>query len=171
MSKKTEIHFLYGVNLNMQGYCDVEYYGNETLEEISKKITDFSKKISKDTGQKISLKFYHSNSESEMINYIHSLVLGVNEKGLLSGLVFNFSSWTYTSIALRDAVYMLKPTPLVEVTLAQVTEDPVDDEEVRQYSLFEDIVDYRVVGNGNDGYMDALKWILTESKKERPDLH
>lgn len=158
-----EIHVLNGPNLNMLGFREPEIYGTETLQDLEDKLH----KAAKDDGGGMKLRFFQTNYEGEMIEYIHSLVLGVGAKGKLAGVIINPAAWTHTSIALRDAVLMLKPVPLVEVHLS----NPLEREEFRHYSFIEDIVDYRVMGMGQDGYVESLRWLLAELRKERLDVH
>jgi 3-dehydroquinate dehydratase-2 len=158
-----EIHVLNGANLNMLGFREPELYGPDTLLDLEKKMRE----ANKEAGSKMRLEFFQTNYEGELLEYIHALVLGVREKGRLGGLIINPGAWTHTSIALRDAAIMLKPVPIVEVHLT----NPVEREEFRHYSFLEDIVDYRVIGLGQDGYVEALRWLTTEIKKERLDVH
>ena len=158
-----EIHVLNGPNLNMLGFREPEIYGSETLADLEKKLMQ----AAKDSGSNVKLRFFQTNYEGELLEYIHHLVLGVCEKGRLAGVIINPAAWTHTSVALRDAVLMLKPVPIVEVHLS----NPLEREEFRHFSFIEDIVDYRVMGMGQDGYVESLRWLLAESKKERLDVH
>lgn len=158
-----EIHVLNGPNLNMLGYREPELYGSETIFDLEDKLHE----AARETKGKVKVRFFQTNHEGEMIDYIHALVLGPCEEGNLVGVIINPAAWTHTSVALRDAVLMLKPVPLVEVHLSNLMER----EEFRHYSFFEDIVDYRVMGMGQEGYLEAFRWLVAESKKERLDVH
>lgn len=158
-----EIHVLNGPNLNMLGFREPELYGSETLFDLEDKLVD----AARETRGKVKVRFFQTNHEGEMIDYIQSLALTVCQEGRLSGVILNPAAWTHTSVALRDAVLMLKPVPLVEVHLT----NPMEREEFRHYSFFEDIADYRVMGMGQDGYLEAFRWLVAESKKERLDVH
>ncbi|MEW6056505.1 MAG: type II 3-dehydroquinate dehydratase [Bdellovibrionota bacterium] len=158
-----EIHVLGGPNLNMLGFCEPEIYGTETLEDLEGKM----RAAAKESPNRVKLFFFQTNYEGEMLEYIHSLALGSAARGQLSGIIANFAAWTHTSIALRDAMMMLRPIPLVEVQLSNTPEQ----DEFRQYSLLEDLADYRVVGSGLQGYVEALRWMLAEAKKDRLDVH
>ncbi len=159
----TEIHVLNGPNLNMLGFREPELYGSETLADLETKLRE----AAKESKSRVKVRFFQTNYEGEMLDYIHSLVLGVGQKGGLGGVIINPAAWTHTSVALRDAVLMLKPVPLVEVHLT----NPLEREEFRHYSFIEDVVDYRVSGMGQDGYVEALRWVIAELKKERLDVH
>lgn len=154
---------LNGPNLNMLGFREPEIYGNDTLDDLENKLRE----AVGEAGSPVRLEFFQTNHEGEMIDLIQNLVLGPAQKGTLLGVLINPGGWTHTSVALRDALIMLKPIPLVEVHLS----NPADREEFRHFSYIEDIVDYRVVGQGQDGYIEALRWVLAEMQKERLDVH
>lgn len=158
-----EIHVLNGPNLNMLGFREPEIYGSDTLTDLEKKM----RAATRESKSRIKLRFFQTNYEGEMLDYIHALVLGLAQKGGLGGVIINPAAWTHTSVAIRDAVLMLKPIPLVEVHLT----NPLEREEFRHYSFIEDIVDYRVLGMGQEGYVEALRWLIAEMKKERLDVH
>lgn len=158
-----EIHVLNGPNLDMLGYLEPELYGSETLSQLERKL----ELAAKETDNNVRLRFFQTNHEGEMLEYLHALVLGMSEKGHLAGVVINLGGWTHTSIALRDAVQMLRPVPLVEVQFV----NPEQREEFRKFSVIEDLVDYRVIGMGSHGYVEGLRWLLTEMKRERLDVH
>lgn len=162
-SAPPEIHVLNGPNLNMLGFREPEIYGADTLADLEKKMRD----AAKDTGVRVKVRFFQTNYEGEMIDYIHSLVLGVLQKGGLGGVIINPAAWSHTSIAIRDAVLMLKPVPIVEVHLSNLSER----EEFRHYSFIEDLADYRIMGLGQEGYVEALRWLIGEMGKDRLDVH
>lgn len=147
----------------MLGYREPELYGSETIFDLEDKLLE----AARENKDKVKVRFFQTNHEGEMIDYIHALVLGPCEEGNLAGVILNPAAWTHTSVALRDAVLMLKPVPLVEVHLSNL----IEREEFRHYSFFEDIADYRVMGMGQDGYLEAFRWLVAESKKERLDVH
>lgn len=159
----SEIHVLNGPNLNMLGFREPEIYGSETIFDLEDKLID----AAKEAGGRIKVRFFQTNHEGEMIDYVHRLLLSVREENRLAGVILNPAGWSHTSVALRDAVVMLKPVPIVEVHLTNLLER----EEFRHYSFFEDISDYRVMGMGQDGYVEAFRWLVAESKKERLDVH
>jgi 3-dehydroquinate dehydratase-2 len=158
-----EIHVLNGPNLNMLGYREPEIYGSDTIFDLEDKL----KTAAKDADKNVKLHFFQTNHEGDMIDYVQALALTVANEGRLAGVILNPGGWTHTSVALRDAVIMLRPAPLVEVHLTNLLER----EEFRHFSFFEDIADYRVVGLGQDGYLEAFRWLIAESQKERLDVH
>jgi 3-dehydroquinate dehydratase-2 len=162
-----EIHIINGANLNMLGFISPEIYGDETILDLEAKLEKSADELSERLQQKVQLKFFQTNYEGQMLDYIHAVVLEAREKGKIAGVIINPSSWAHTSIPLRDAVLMLKPVPIVEVHLMNL----VEHEDFRHYSFLEDVVDYRVMGMGQEGYLEAFRWLTTEMKKERLDVH
>ena len=82
-----------GPNLNLLGDREPEIYGNKTLKDIENECkTEFNK---------IDLTFYQSNSESEIIDYIHS-------SHKYFALIINGGAFTHTSIAIHDALKAVK---------------------------------------------------------------
>lgn len=158
-----EIHVLGGPNLNMLGFREPEIYGSDTLDDLEKKMLQ----ALKDSGESYKIRFFQTNHEGEMLDYIHGLVVGPGIKGNLAGVIFNPAAWTHTSVAIRDAIVMVKPSLLVEVHLS----NPLEREEFRHFSFIEDLADYRVMGMGQDGYVESLRWLLAELRKERLDVH
>jgi 3-dehydroquinate dehydratase-2 len=158
-----EVHVLNGPNLNMLGFREPEIYGTETLGDLEKKISA----AAKESRLRVKLKFFQTNYEGEMLEYIHALAISMVQHGRLAGVIINPGAWTHTSLALRDALIMIRPVPIVEVHLT----NPAEREEFRHFSYIEDIVDYRVAGMGHDGYIESLRWLIAETKKERLDVH
>lgn len=97
-----------GPNLNMLGTREPEIYGSDTLEDISKQ-TD---KLLIDNKIQAKLDWFQSNGEKEIIEKIHEL-LG----GFYQGLIINPGALSHTSIAVLDALSMLK-IPIIEVHLS-----------------------------------------------------
>ena len=60
-----KIIIINGPNLNLLGAREVELYGTKTLKEIEKECNEIFK------NDKLSLNFFQSNSESEIIDKIH----------------------------------------------------------------------------------------------------
>ena len=131
-----------GPNLNMLGLRDKNIYGNTTYKELVKLI----KKHTKEKGIKI--KIYQSNSESKLVEKIQK---SLNK---FDGFILNLAAYTHYSIALRDAVELIK-VKKVEVHISNIFER----EDFRKKSVIEDIVDKRIIGKGIQGYLDAIDYI------------
>ena len=74
----TEIHVLNGPNLNMLGFREPELYGTETLADLEDKLTASAR----ETDKSIKMRFFQTNYEGEMLEYIHALVLGRAQTGI-----------------------------------------------------------------------------------------
>lgn len=97
-----------GPNLNMLGKREPELYGNMSLADLEKYTKD------KLTDKQVDSDWWQSNSEAEMIEKIQSLVdLDYD------ALVINPAAYSHTSVAILDALKMLK-IPIIEVHLTNV---------------------------------------------------
>ena len=129
-----------GPNLNMLGTREPEIYGCETLDNINKELSDFSKTLSKD----IEIDFYQSNTEGEIIDKIQ------NSKKY-KGLIINPAAYTHTSIAIADAIKGAGITA-VEVHLSNIHAR----EEYRKKSFISPVSMGVVAGFGKNSYKLAL---------------
>jgi hypothetical protein len=76
----------------------------------------------------------------------------------VDGIVLNAGGYTHTSIALRDAVACSR-VPVVEVHVSDIMQR----EPFRQISLLTDVCAHSVIGQGTDGYRQAVEWILNRT--------
>lgn len=97
-----------GPNLNMLGKREPEIYGKDSLADIEK----YTGEVLKKHGMQVDMKWMQSNSEEELISIIHDTF-----DSDFSGLVINPGAFSHTSIALLDALSMLK-IPVIEVHLS-----------------------------------------------------
>lgn len=129
-----------GPNLNLLGTREPEIYGRETLK-------DLENKIQKEFSDKAELTFFQSNSEGELIDFIHS------QRD--AWFVINAGAYTHTSIALRDALEGIKAR-FIEVHISNVHAR----EEFRHHSKLSDIAEGVIIGLGLEGYRLAVLYIL-----------
>ena len=80
-----------GPNLNLLGEREPEIYGNESLEEINRWIQNHE--LCKD----LELEFFQSNSEGDIIDFLHS------KRGKANYCILNAGALTHYSYELRDA--------------------------------------------------------------------
>lgn len=118
-AKQICILVVYGPNLNLLGERDPIIYGSLTLNDISKKLSQIAK------AQNIKLKFYQSNHEGYLIDFLHK-----NRKSA-DAILINPGALTHYSIALMDAVLSIQ-LPCVEVHLSDLSKR----EPFRQHSYF-----------------------------------
>ena len=129
-----------GPNLNLLGNREPEIYGSKTLTDIEKEC--------KAKFDNLELIFNQSNSESEIIEYIHS-------SKNFSGLIINAGAFTHTSIAIHDALKAIK-IPKVEVHISNI----YSREEFRKKSFISPVVNGIIAGFGTDVYKLAITSII-----------
>lgn len=131
---------LNGPNLNMLGMREPEVYGTQTLEDV--------KALCVKTGQAADLviDFRQSNHEGDLVDWIQEAALKQ-----FAGLVINAGAYTHTSVAIHDALRVVK-CPIAEVHLS----DPKTREAFRHISYIEPLAFISIVGKGADGYTEAL---------------
>ena len=133
----SDILVLHGPNLNLLGERESDIYGTETLSEIDTRL------LTKAKHANLSLTCRQSNSESELIEIIHTAKSSI--------IIINPAAFTHTSIALRDAISGVA-IPFIEVHLSNIyTREPF-----RHYSYFSDIAIGVICGLGSSGYDYAL---------------
>ena len=137
-----------GHNLNLVGNREPSIYGSQTLEDIQKELLTLAEKLD------AKLKFFQSNSESEMIDCIHESV------GSIDGILINAGAYTHTSIALRDALLVVN-IPYVEVHLSNI----YSREDFRHKSFLSEKALGLVCGFGPISYQLALQGLVSYLKR------
>lgn len=94
-----------GPNLNLLGIREKAVYGDQSFEDYLE--------VLKTKYPSVSLDYYQSNVEGELINEIQ-------EKGFLyDGIILNAGGYTHTSVAIADAIKAIK-APVVEVHISNI---------------------------------------------------
>ena len=137
-----------GPNLNLVGKREPSIYGAQTLEDIQQGL--LTSAIDLD----VKLKFFQSNSEGDMIDFIQKSV------GSIDGILINAGAYTHTSIALRDALLGVA-IPYVEVHLSNI----YSREEFRHKSFLSDKALGLVCGFGANSYQLALEGMVSYLKR------
>ena len=134
------IDVLNGVNLNLLGRRDPATYGEESLQDLETRVYAWARELD------LQVRCRQTNHEGEYVGFIHHAL------GAADGLILNPGAWTHYAWAIRDA---LEPfdRPFVEVHLSNVDER----EEWRRFSVLTDLGGLRVVGQGFEGYREALR--------------
>ena len=141
-----KIIILNGPNLNLLGEREKDQYGNITLKDIENSCKNFA------TKNNIKLSFFQSNIEGELVNQIQK---SRNEQ---DGLIINAGGYTHTSVAIHDALKILK-IPIIELHISNV----YNREEFRHKSLISKVAKGIICGFGAEGYimsLDAMRKIL-----------
>ena len=100
------IYILNGPNLNRLGRREPEIYGNDDARGDRGAVPQRRA----GTGP---VEFRQSNSESQLIDWIHEAI----DRG--SGIVINPAAYSFTSIAILDALKMF-PGPIVELHISNI---------------------------------------------------
>lgn len=139
-----QILVLHGPNLNLLGQREPSTYGSMTLAELNAQLE------TKASAAKWLLSAEQSNSENELIDFIHQAF-----QKKIDYIIFNPAAFTHTSIALRDALLAVN-IPFIEVHISNVYSREV----YRQNSYFSDIAEGMICGLGTQGYLLALQAII-----------
>lgn len=143
-----KILIINGPNLNMLGKREPGIYGSETLDDINNALRTYG------TGVGLSLEFFQSNSEGELVGAIQQ------SAGIFDGIVINPAAYTHTSIAIRDAISAVA-IPTVEVHLSNV----YSREEFRHHSFIAPVSIGQIAGFGSAGYRLALEGLVDYLQK------
>ena len=138
-----KIIILNGPNLNLLGEREKEKYGNVTLNDIENNCKEFSKK------NEIYLSFFQSNIEGEIVEMIQK------SRKDQDGLIINAGGYTHTSVAIHDALKILK-IPIIELHISNI----YNREEFRHKSLISKLAKGIICGFGADGYIMALNAMI-----------
>ena len=132
-----------GPNLNLLGEREPEIYGSETLEQVNKWIENH------ELCKNLELLFFQSNSEGELIDFLHS------KRKSVDYCILNAGALTHYSYALRDAIVGTQ-IPTVEVHLSNIYKR----ENFRKTSVIKNVCIAQFYGEGKQSYINGIKYIL-----------
>jgi 3-dehydroquinate dehydratase-2 len=144
------ILILNGPNLNLLGTREPHIYGSTTLAEVEEMCRRRAEK------RGLAIEFRQSNSEAEIIDWIHG---GINGAG---GIIINPAAFTHTSVAILDALSMVKQ-PIIELHIS----NPHKREAFRHHSYVTLAATALICGLGVNGYplaVDAMADLLETRK-------
>tara|TARA_B100001057_G_scaffold38327_1_gene34551 strand:- start:1597 stop:2040 length:444 start_codon:yes stop_codon:yes gene_type:complete len=136
----SKIIILNGPNLNLLGEREKNQYGNFTLKDVEKNCNNYADK------NDIKLSMFQSNIEGELVNQIQ------NSRNKQDGLIINAGGYTHTSVAIHDALKILK-IPIIELHISNI----YNREEFRHKSLISKVAKGIICGFGVEGYLMSLK--------------
>ena len=142
-----------GPNLNLLPKRDSMLYGTKTLDEIQEMLQNYARNKVR---RKVDLKFFQSNHEGALIDYIQQ------EAGAF-GLIINPGGLSHYSIALSDALRDFKGKK-VEVHLSDISKR----ETFRKISITGAACDKVIAGKKEKGYMEALKFLIDPIASDPP---
>ena len=144
-----KIIILNGPNLNLLGEREKDQYGNVTLKDIENECKKYAEK------NKILLSFFQTNIEGELVDQIQE------SRKSQDGLIINAGGYTHTSVAIHDALKILK-IPIIELHISNV----YNREEFRHKSLISKVAKGIICGFGADGYLMSLRAVIKLLKNE-----
>jgi len=134
------IYLLNGPNLNLLGQRQPEIYGRDTLDDIA----ETCKKVA--VAQGMTLKAFQSNSEGQLIDWVHEARQNAD------AIIINPGAYSHTSIALLDALNTFEGK-VIEVHISNIHKR----EEFRHHSYISLRADGVIVGVGTQAYMLAVQ--------------
>ena len=140
-SKKTQILVLHGPNMNLLGEREPEIYGTVTMAEVNRRLVE--------SAPQAKLKIIQSNHEGEIIDAIQ------DARHWAGGILINPAGYTYTSIAIRDAIASVN-LPAVEVHMSNIYRR----EPFRSQSVIVPVCVGQVCGFGWHSYVTGLQALL-----------
>jgi 3-dehydroquinate dehydratase-2 len=132
------IYVLNGPNLNRLGTREPDIYGRTTLAEVEAMCREAA------PGQRI--EFRQSNKEFELIEWIHEAI----DHG--GGIVINPAAFTFTSMAIMDALKMFAG-PIIELHISNIHQR----EPIYHRSYVSPVATAVIAGLGVEGYPIALR--------------
>ncbi len=147
MKNDLNILVINGPNLNLTGMREPEIYGSVTLDDINSALSDAAASLG------ISVTFFQSNHEGDIIDRIHASV------GAYDGIILNAGAFTHYSYAIRDAIASV-PVPTVEVHMSNVHAR----EEFRHTSVISPVCVGVIAGFGSFSYHLALAALIEKYK-------
>lgn len=133
-----KIAILNGPNLNLLGERNPEQYGSQSLEDLKTEIINYA-------GDRHILRFFQSNHEGDLIDYLHE------QRKWADGFVINPGALTHYSYALRDAIEAVD-TPCIEVHLSDIE----NREGFRKISVTREVCVAQIKGKGFQSYLEAI---------------
>lgn len=143
-----KILVLNGPNINMLGIREPGIYGKQTFQDLLTLLALTSKELN------IEVEQYQSNHEGDLVDKIQSAY------GKADGIVINPAAYTHTSVAILDALKSVG-IPTVEVHISDVTTR----EDFRQISYARLACEKTIMGQGLDGYRQAIEYLAKKYKK------
>ena len=96
-----------GPNLNLLGEREQSQYGKMNYEKLKENCKNEAKRIG------LEIDFFQSNVEGELVNIIQE------SRKKYDGMIINAAGFTHTSVAIRDALDILKK-PIIELHISNI---------------------------------------------------
>ena len=123
----------------------MDHYGTTSYEELKNIVISKAKELN------MNIEIYQSNIEGEIVDFIQDASKLEN-----SWMVINPGAYTHTSIAIRDALLVYtQSNKVLEVHISDIKQR----EGYRKINLISDICEKSIIGNGIEGYVEALEYV------------
>ena len=133
-----------GPNLNFLGIREKNIYGTQDYAYLQKRLEEKGK----EAGCEVTV--FQSNHEGAIIDRLQEAYFDGTD-----GIVINPGAFTHYSYAIRDALASIT-VPKVEIHISDITKR----EEFRKTSVTAPSCDRQIYGQGLDGYLQAIDFIL-----------
>lgn len=135
-----------GPNLNFLGIREKSVYGTQDYDYLLQMIAKKGEETSS------TIEVFQSNHEGAIIDRIQDSYFDGTE-----GIVINPGAFTHYSYAIRDALASIT-VPKVEIHISDITKR----EEFRKVSVTAPVCDKQIYGEGLNGYLTAIDFILSQ---------
>lgn len=132
------IYILNGPNLNRLGTREPEIYGHTTLAQVEA--------MCREAAGSTPVEFHQSNREYEIIEWVHEAI-----DAPAGGIIINPAAFTFTSIAILDALKMF-PGPIIELHISNIHRRDA----IYHNSLVSKVATAVIAGLGPSGYKTAV---------------
>lgn len=122
-----------GPNLNLLGKREPSVYGHDSFDDYFNRL--------KEEFKSISIEYYQSNVEGEIVNKLHEVGFEYD------GIVLNAGAYTHTSVAISDAIAAIR-SPVIEVHISNIYKR----EEYRHKSIISAHCKGMISGFGMESY-------------------
>ena len=143
------IYVLNGPNLNRLGTREPAIYGRTTLAEVEA--------LCREAASGHAIVFRQSNREYEIIDWVHEAI----DEG--SGIIINPAAFTFTSMAIMDALKMFSG-PIIEIHISNIHRR----EPIYHKSYMSPIATAVIAGLGTNGYPIAVRSMIDMISKPAP---
>lgn len=134
-----------GPNLNLLGTREVDIYGSQPFDTFLARLQS--------RFPQVSLSYFQSNVEGELINHLHAC------RTMSDGIILNAAGYTHTSVAIADAVAAIG-LPVIEVHISNV----LAREAFRKTSFIAAKCVGSISGLGLEGYALAVQYFANTLK-------
>lgn len=135
-----------GPNINFLGIREKSVYGTKNYDDLLNMIAEKGQK------EGCTIEVFQSNHEGAIIDRIQDSYFDGTE-----GIVINPGAFTHYSYAIRDALASIT-VPKVEIHISNIMER----EDFRKVSVTAPVCDKQIYGQGLEGYLTAIDYILSK---------